>query len=189
MDDANGWAAAIELVLRHEGGFVNDPVDPGGATNFGISLRFLKAEIGDDAALLALYDADGDGDLDAGDMAALDRIEAIEIYRRAFWYRYDCGDFPALVGVKFFDLCVNAGSRQATLILQRAVSACGVRLVDDGALGPLTRNGVRAVCESYGALPLKFAMRAEAAAFYRALIAAKPAFEKYRKGWLRRAYS
>ena len=112
------FSAAIKTVLKHEGGFVNDPDDPGGATNWGISLRFLKGQG------LEVGDVDHDGDIDADDILKMSQSDAIAIYRQAFWVKNGYGSFPDhRVAAKTFDLCVNMGPRQAHKILQRAINA------------------------------------------------------------------
>jgi lysozyme family protein len=177
---------ALRTVLAHEGGYGDDVGDPGGATNFGISLRFART-LGDlDGDGCANLDLDRDGDIDADDIRRMTREDAARIYRSQWWDRHGYSRFPAAVAVKTFDLAVNAGAVQAHKILQRALRAAdGPVLIDDGVLGPKTLEAVT------GADPaaLVVAIRAEAAGFYRALVAAKPAFEKFQAGWLNRAYS
>ena len=184
---------ALATVLKHEGGFVDDPVDPGGATNFGISLRFLRAEIERSAELsLAEFDIDADGDLDAADMEGLTRDQAAELYRSAFWDRHKYGEISAAaIAIKVFDLAVNMGPRQAHKLLQRAIRAArGNPLADDGVLGPKTWGAlISATLTPDDTHALLAALRSEAAGFYRALIAQKPRFVKYRGGWLSRAYA
>lgn len=181
---------ALAVVLRHEGGFVDDPVDPGGATHYGISLRFLRAEVAGGRSALEDYDIDDDGDLDAEDMRGLTRDQAGGLYRSAFWDRYGFARFDEPIAVKTFDLAVNAGPAQAVKILQRACrAAAGESLADDGMLGPITVRTVNDVVSDCGPYALRAAMRSEAAGFYRSLIAARPEFEKYRNGWLNRAYA
>jgi lysozyme family protein len=178
---------ALRTVLRHEGGFVNDPNDPGGATNFGVSLRWLR-----DVGLLDL-DGDGlpdgdldlDGDIDIDDIRAMSRDDAAKLYRIHWWDRYGYGDFHLTIGTKVFDLAVNMGARQAHRVLQRACRACGHAIEDDGIIGPATRAAVAAIRPEC----LILSLRSEAAGFYRTLIAARPRFETYRRGWLNRAYS
>lgn len=116
------FGTAIERVLRSEGGYVNHPSDPGGATNFGITQRVARKH----------------GYM--GDMRNLPRATAIEIYRQDYWLAGQCQELPHAVAFQHFDACVNHGPRQAALFLQRAV---GVK--DDGVIGPKTLAAVRSM--------------------------------------------
>ena len=71
----SNFESAVEKVLKHEGGYVDHANDPGGATNYGISLRFVKQSTGID------LDVDGDGDIDADDIKAMTPEQAKEIYK------------------------------------------------------------------------------------------------------------
>lgn len=174
------FEAALALVLAHEGGFVDDQADPGGATKYGVSLRTLRA-LGDLA-----FDLDGDGDLDADDVKHLTVETAGAFYHQHFWDRYGYAELRDLhVAAKAFDLAVNMGPGAAHRCLQRALRACGVPVAEDGILGPITRQAANDA-EFKGLFP---ALKSEAAGFYRALVAAQPAREKWLKGWLNRAYS
>lgn len=174
------FEAALGIVLEHEGGWVNDPDDPAGATNYGISLRTLRAE-GDPA-----FDMDGDGDLDADDVARLQPESALHFYHRKFWARYRYGELQDVaVAAKVFDLAVNMGPGAAHRCLQRALRACKLPVKEDGILGPITRKAANDA-RFLGLLP---ALKSEAAGFYRGLVAARPERAKWLAGWLNRAYS
>ncbi|MEQ8747335.1 glycosyl hydrolase 108 family protein [Pyruvatibacter sp.] len=186
--------AAIETVLRHEGGYVNDPVDPGGATNWGISLRFLLSlgRLDADGDGRHDFDFDMDGDVDPADMKLLPRADAIALYKKYWWDKFSYGDMPELTGAKLFDLSVNMGARQAHRLLQRALRANGQRsLEDDGLIGRHTLQALNAVAKysAQGDYAATVALRSEAAGFYRGLIICRPVFKKYEGGWLRRAYA
>lgn len=170
---------AIEVVLRHEGGFVDHPADPGGATNWGISLRFLVREGID-------LDLDGDGKLDAEDIRRMPRETAIEIYRERIWDRFGYDRIvDQALATKVFDLAVNMGATQAHKCLQRACRAAGTAIADDGILGPVTL----AAANGLPAATVLAALRSEAAGFYRLLAATRPSAAVFLTGWLRRAYS
>lgn len=173
------FEAALNNTLRHEGGYVNDPVDPGGATNYGISLRFLR-NVGD----LDLGDVDHDGDIDADDIRLFSREHAASAYRAQFWDK--CGYEAikdALIAAKVFDMAVNMGPRQAHKILQRALNDLGCSLVVDGDLGPLTLGAVNNV-EGLRLFP-RIVVRAKG--FYLGLMLRNPALKKYKNGWFKRA--
>lgn len=179
------FSEAVKAVLEHEGGFVNDEDDPGGATNYGISLRFIRQELeGLEVAGIDM-DKDADGDVDADDVRLLTREDAIHLYYTHFWKEYGYEQLPEGVGAKVFDLAVNMGPRPAHKHMQRAVRAAeGDNIADDGIIGPVTLQAVREVDE----VALLASIRSEAAGFYRVLVAKRPKFKKYETGWLRRAY-
>jgi len=166
MSPEERFRAAVETVLRHEGGYVADPEDPGGETHFGISKRRYPHL----------------------DIAALTREQAIEIYRRDWWDRYGYDRIKSLeVATKVFDLAVNMGPDPAHRCLQRALHACGQRHVTiDGVIGPQTIGAANNVKPR---AMLLAALRAEAAAYYRELAQRDPKRTKYLNGWLNRAYA
>lgn len=179
---------AIDTVLAHEGGFADDPNDPGGATNYGISLRWLRREGID-------LDMDDDDDVDVIDVRQMPRSRAVALYREHWWKRYRYHRLEAqTVATKVFDLAVNMGHRQAVRILQRALQACRCPVIVDGILGSNTTGAANELPPAR-MLP---AIRSEAAGFYRLLIGRNaalrdhgidaPDFRQYERGWLRRAY-
>lgn len=110
---------AFDILLKHEGGFVDHPDDPGGATRFGIT-EAVAREVG--------Y---------RGDMRGLPLDLAKRIYRERYWDAVRAEQLPAQVRYVVFDAAVNSGVGQAARWLQRAV---GVR--DDGVIGPQTLAAV-----------------------------------------------
>lgn len=114
------FTTAVDVVLDHEGGYVNDPDDPGGETKFGISKRAYP-------------------DLD---IASLEVEDAEEIYRRDYWQECggpDISDFDVGLAVTVLDHAVNAGVSNAVKILQRLAES----EVVDGIWGENTRAAVR----------------------------------------------
>lgn len=101
----------VEFVLNHEGGYSNDPDDPGGETNFGISKRSYPML----------------------NIKALTRADAIEIYRKDYWMHCKCDQMPISIAVLLFDSAVNQGPGTAIRLLQRSL---GVKT--DGIVGPIT---------------------------------------------------
>ena len=157
---------ALEIVQRHEGRLTDDPHDPGGITNYGVSLRFLRT-LGHDLA-----DVDGDGDVDADDVFGMTWALAARIYTVEFWDRYNYGGLPEDVACKVFDTAVNTGPKQAHLILQRACRAASDPVQEDGILGLKTRASAAAAQPHI----LLACLRSEQAGFYRALMAKNPDF-------------
>ncbi|MDF2866609.1 MAG: hypothetical protein K0S11_79 [Gammaproteobacteria bacterium] len=171
---------AIPSILQHEGGYVNDAVDPGGATNYGISLRYLKGlgnEIGD---------LNKDGVIDGSDIKTMTQQEAMAIYRRDWWDQYKYGLITdQRVATKVFDMAVNMGGGQAHKLLQRACNqVCKQALLSvDGVLGIKTLTQVNRLPSDI----LLVALREQMANFYRGLVQQKPALAKFLRGWLNRA--
>lgn len=190
---------AMDTVLLHEGfgKYTDDPVDPGGPTRWGISLKFLQ-KLGDtDNDGWRDGDLNHDGDVDTKDIRSMTRGQAEKIYRVQFWDRYGYGRLhSARVGGKIFDFAVNMGPYNAHKVLQYACRACEHEVVVDGIIGPKTiaaanscapplpRPDRRAQVE-----PLLAACRTAGAGHYLILVARCPVFVKYIKGWLNRAYS
>lgn len=111
----------INRVLGHEGGYVNDPKDPGGETNWGISKRsYPNVRI-----------------------AELTRNQAISIYYRDFWLRSGCEQFEDGVGYQLLDSAINSGISQSIRFLQRAAG-----VADDGVLGPVSKNAITSMKEA-----------------------------------------
>jgi lysozyme family protein len=104
--------AALGVVLKHEGGYVNDPQDPGGETIFGISRRSHP---------------------EAWANGRPSQAQAALIYRQDYWDRCKCDELPAPIAVMVLDTAVNCGGKRAIQMLQRAID-----VDDDGVLGPKT---------------------------------------------------
>lgn len=115
------FASAIDRVLGNEGGYVNDPNDPGGETKWGISKRSYPHL----------------------DIAGLTRAEAIAIYLRDFWQRIDGDRFPNGVAYQLLDFAVNSGIETAVRLLQRVAG-----VAEDGHIGPITRAALAAKSDS-----------------------------------------
>lgn len=175
------YEKAFKFVMEHEvraygtedqQSFVNHPDDPGGATNYGVSLRWLRKNN---------YDVNGDGDIDIVDVEVLNEDDAYKIYKEFWWKRYGYGEFFSHdIATKVFDLSINMGPTQAHKILQRACRATSEPIAEDGVLGPVTLSTVNNIHP----LVLLPAIRSEAAGFYRSL-----GREEFLKGWLNRAYA
>lgn len=121
---------AAEIVTR-EGGYVNDPDDPGGATNFGVTLRTMRR--------LGL-DLTRDGVTDDADLRALTRADAIGLFIAHYYHRPGIARLPEPLRPGVFDMYVNAGGN-AVRILQRLLREMGQAVEVDGLIGPQTVAG------------------------------------------------
>jgi len=130
---------AQEIVDR-EGGYVNDPDDPGGATKFGVTIHTMRR--------LGL-DLDRDGDITPADVRMLTRTQAVDIFLEYYFNRPLIAELPPALQATVFDMYVNAGGN-AVKILQRLLVEMGYALDVDGALGPQSLAAVRA---AYHAAP------------------------------------
>lgn len=107
------FESALDFILRPdiEGGYVNDPNDPGGETNMGITKRTYPDE----------------------DIKNLTKERASFLYRRDFWDKCRCGELPPGVDLLVFDISVNQGTDIAIRLLQLAIN-----VTVDGIIGPMT---------------------------------------------------
>jgi lysozyme family protein len=178
---------ALRVVLHHEGGFVDDRDDPGGATDFGISLRFLQTVLEDsDDDGFADGDIDRDGDIDIDDIRSLDLTDVAKLYEKMFWKKAKCDKIISqLIAVKAFDMAVNMGQKQAWLLIQRACNTLGSSLTVDGKAGEKTLSAVNSLAKKDFMLVIN--IRREQDQFYQRLIAKKPSLAKFQLGWRRRA--
>jgi len=172
-----GFTDAHAFTKSWEGGLVDHPADPGGITNYGISLRFLR-DLG--------HDIDGDGDVDANDIRALTPETAAGLFKEHFWTRPNLDDFPRLVACAHYDASVNMGISQAVKCLQQACNFYpGECLAVDGKLGPKTRACVAGIAKC-GDLTLAIRCVSTRKGFYLGLARKKPSLSVFLKGWLNR---
>ncbi len=182
---------AVALVLANEGGYADSPNDAGGATNYGISIRFLRDLPGD---RLRYYGILGDlGTFGTDTVRDLTLEQARLIYHGEFW---DKAMFDHIENQRVcnyvFDMAVHHGIAQAVRILQRATwAATGMygAIHDDGILGYRTINQVMILLsDKYLACALKASLQAERAGFCRLLVEIRPANKEFLNEWLDRCY-
>ena len=173
---------AQEIVTR-EGGFVNDPDDPGGATKHGVTLATLR-RLGPDL--------DGDGRVGEADLRRLTRDQAVDIFVEHHFRRPRIADLPEALHPPVFDMHVNAGAN-AVKLLQRLLNETGSDLTVDGVIGPLTAAAAhRAAGDDAGLLADAYGIARRN--YYYALADARPASRKFARrrdggkgGWIIRA--
>ena len=180
MQTVNDIAAAI---LAREGGYVNDPDDPGGATNHGVTVHTMRR--------LGL-DLDGDGKVDVADVRVLSADRALQIFIDEYFHRPGIDALPAALQPSVFDMYVNAGNN-AVKILQRLLNQMRISVTVDGAIGPHT---AAAAAQALNAAPNHFvdAYGIARRNYYYALADGRPASRKYARtrkggkgGWIKRA--
>ena len=153
----SNYQKCLETILHHEGGYVNDPDDPGGETNFGIAKR-SHPDV---------------------DIANLTKDGAKEIYKEHYWDKNKVESLSEELRHIYFDMCVNQGRGRAVKILQRAANGKGAELKVDGGMGPKTIAAMEGVELDR--------VRAYRIKYYADLVTRKPDLEKFYFGWFRRA--
>ena len=152
------FESIVQVVLKHEGGYVNDPDDSGGETNFGISKRAFP-------------------DLD---IKNLTKEDAVKIYHDKYWKPSRVEMLPERLWATYFDMAVNMGKKRACEILQKACNhKRNVNIKVDGRLGRNTAASAKKLePERLQSFRVKY---------YAELINRKPKLEKYWFGWYKRA--
>lgn len=183
MSDFN---KCVDFILENEGGFT---VDTGGATNFGITAKYLMAN------RLWKYDLSKDGYIDQSEMKRFSKEDAISVYKMLFEHNYYNKINSDDIAMRVFDMCVNAGGKIANKMLQcccndmKAYDKDG-RTYDvlfiDGIVGKQTIYFINKLTNPDDLISKYKEARAK---YYTALSESNPdKYEKYLKGWLKRAY-
>lgn len=159
------FETALPWVLRHEGGWSDDPLDRGGATMYGITLAVAQRH----------------GIPDALALRGITPQQAADIYRKDYW-RFD-GIVNQNVATKVFDIAVNCGLSTAVKMLQKAVGMAGHFTTVDGDLGPKTLEAVNA-CHVYTLMSLLVSLQRS---HYQRIVDRSPEQIRFLKGWMRRA--
>lgn len=150
---------SLEMLLKHEGGYVNHPRDPGGMTNLGVTKRVYEAWVGHE--------------VDEAAMRALTPDDVAPIYRANYWDAVWGDHLPSGVDFSVFDWGVNSGPPRAIKALQRIVGS-----VSDGVMGPKTMQAVM----DMDAEKIIDLMHGERQRFYERL----NTFDTFGRGWTRR---
>ncbi len=174
-----------EAIVKREGGFVDDPGDPGGPTNHGVTLATLRR--------LGL-DLNRDNRIDLRDLKSLGVAQAADIFVDHYYQAPGIARLPAVIRASVFDMYVNAGAN-AVKILQNLLNQMGISLVADGLIGPAT---AKAASQGFD-MAKKYLSDAYAIArrnYYYALADRHPKLRKFARrkdggkgGWIVRAES
>lgn len=122
----------LEYVLVHEGGYVNNPKDPGGATNFGVTQAVYNEYLNSCGKK-------------AQSVAVITRREVEAIYRIRYWMRVRGDELPPGWDYAAFDLGVNSGTSRAIKFLQATANKYGAGLEEDGVMGAKTVAAIKAL--------------------------------------------
>lgn len=170
-------------ILKTEGGFVNDPDDPGGPTNYGVTLKTLHG-LG--------HDLDQNGRVDIADLKRLSPDQAVQIFVQEYFYKPQIDQLPHMLHAPVFDMYINAGA-YAIKVLQRTLILFDAVVSVDGVIGPTTINATQMVARS-APEHLVDAYGIEQVNYYLSLADARPNMRKYARtrsgekgGWIKRA--
>jgi lysozyme family protein len=155
----DNFESSLARVLASEGGFVNNPKDPGGMTNLGVTKAVWEAYVGHSVT--------------EKDMRALTPDAVAPLYRRRYWDACKCNVLPTGIDYLVFDFAVNAGVGRSAKTLQQALS-----VPEDGVIGPVTLHNISVMDK--GELIARFSEAKEE--FYKSL----KTFDTFGKGWLNR---
>lgn len=153
------WEDSFKAVLKHEGGFVNHPRDPGGMTNLGVTKRAWEEYTGQLA--------------DESEMRSLTSELVKPFYKAKYWDKIKGDDLPSGVDYAAYDLAVNSGPARAAKYLQQIVGVPA-----DGIIGPKTLAAIKEA-PADEVIDALCGMRMD---FLKAL----PTFDTFGKGWTRR---
>ena len=159
----------VPYILRWEGGYVNDPVDRGGATNMGVTIATWR-KVG--------YDKDGNGDIDVDDLKLITQDDVVNrVLKPHYWDRWRADEIRSQSVANILVDWVWGSGANGIKIPQRVLG-----VAQDGVVGPVTLAAVNAQD------PRAFfeKIKVEREAFLRRIVARDPSQNRFIKGWLNR---
>jgi lysozyme family protein len=150
---------SLDFLLKSEGGFVNNPKDPGGMTNLGVTAKTWSEFKGRPTS--------------EKEMRNLDKDDVAPLYEKKYWDACKCDSLPSGIDYLVFDFAVNAGPGRAVKVLQKSLG-----LPEDGVIGPATLQTVDTTDKNE--LISRFSEAKKE--YYESL----PTFPEFGKGWLER---
>ena len=156
----SNFEKCLEIILHHEGGYVNHPKDPGGETNLGVTKRVYEEWGG------------------TKDMKDLTVEDVAPIYKKNYWDRVKGDDLPNGLDLCIFDFAVNAGPGRAAKMIQKMI---GVTV--DGGIGPNTLRALGLYEEEVGGVAeVILEYQKQRQLYYESL----STFDTFGRGWTRR---
>jgi lysozyme family protein len=150
---------SLEMLLHHEGGFVNHPKDPGGATNLGVTKAVYENWVGREVSI--------------EDMKELTHEDVAPIYKKKYWDRLKGDDLPSGLDFAAFDWGVNSGTGRPAKVIQRYVTAAQDGAIGNKTLGLIAENNPADIIQYLYQQRQKFYERLKT-------------FETFGRGWTRR---
>lgn len=207
---SNNFNVAHKFTEKWEGGLVDHSADPGGITNLGISLRWLRKIAKDECTELSqnytensanainkkaisIFDFDADGDIDADDIKVCSKSQARTLFKKYFWQVAKCHKLPLAISIVLYDGSVNMGVPRAVRQLQQSLNIVSYSnlepyeaIAEDGICGPKTIELAEALAETN----LDFYTARQCIGvrekFYRDLAQRRPNLKVFLKGWQNR---
>ena len=165
----------LDTILRHEGGYVDNPDDRGGATNMGITQQTLAEWRGHDVT--------------KDEVRTLTASEAREIYKNRYLAQPNIDTLADTIQPLAFDMSVNHGPGRAIQLMQQTLQNMGYPCGVDGGIGPNTRGCLTDAIAEHGWETVNNAIVDERVAFYHRIVENNATQRKFLTGWLRRAES
>lgn len=150
---------SLEMLLHHEGGFVNHPKDPGGVTNLGVTKKVFEKWVGREVSV--------------DEMKALTPTDVAPIYKKNYWDKLRADDLPAGLDFAAFDWGVNSGTGRPAKVIQKYISA-----KQDGVIGA---KSLALVAENDPSKMIQY-LYEQRQKFYERL----KTFDTFGQGWTRR---
>lgn len=175
---------AIQVVLKHEGGLVDDKDDVGGITNYGISLSYLEKERLS-GKMMDEIDFNRNDYIDSEDIRHLPLEAAKSVYKTFWWNRYGYSLIEDQeLATCIFDIAINIGPRRCHVIFQEAINhfLTGMKIKEDGLLGKITLSKANGMSSS----ALLSVFKTMVGDFYKEKCRENPNRAKYLRGWLNR---
>lgn len=177
--------AMYRRTSKNEGGYVDDKDDAGGATKFGLSLRYAKA-VGDrDGDGTAEFDLNKDGSVDSEDIKLLTPEKVRDEFLAEFYRKPNIDKLPAEIQSFVFDSGVHSGPSRAIMHVQNVINEAGFGPINvDGVCGPTTQRKAFLAQKEMGPFFVN-ALIEDRVAFFKRIMENNPSQSKY-GGWFTR---
>lgn len=172
----------IAEIIHIEAGFVDDPHDAGGATKYGVSLRYAKSKG-------LMWDLNGDGDVDVDDIRLVTQEDAFAAFLDDFYMEPRICDLPEDLQPQMTDFAVNSGAGRAVKSLQQVVTRLGHPTAVDGQIGPSTLRAVSNAAARFGLIRVNNDLVQKRLDFLNGIVVRKPSQRRFINGWTARARS